>query len=170
MDVLVLSHCWQPIRRVSWQEAFGYVFAGRAEVVRTYEDRVVRSARQEWAVPSIVRFVQATARLFRRVGVRFSRRTVYARDMGRCQYCGRHLALREFTIDHVLPTSRGGTTRWDNVVTCCAPCNRRKADRTPTEARMRLLARPAKPRTLGPGGLNPWSGGMPDDWKDYLLR
>ena len=169
MDVLVLSHCWQPLRRVPWQEAFGYVFAGRAEVVRTYADRVIRSARQEWPVPSIVRFVRATARLFRRAVVRFSRRTVYARDKGRCQYCGRHLTLGEFTLDHVLPTSRGGQTRWDNVVTCCAPCNRRKADRTPREARMRLLSRPARPRALGPGGLPAWSG-VPDDWKDFLPR
>lgn len=167
MDVLVLSHCWQPLRRVSWQQAYGYVFAGRAEVVRTYEDKVVRSAAREWPVPSIVRFVRATARLFRRVGVRFNRRAVYMRDKGRCQYCGDRLSLRDFTIDHVLPTSRGGQTKWDNVVTCCGTCNRRKADRTPGEARMRLLSKPVKPRSLGPGGLQPFSG-VPEDWKDFL--
>ena len=167
MDVLVLSHSWQPLRRVSWQQAFGWVYAGRAEVVRHYEGRVVRSARQEWPVPAIVRFVRATARLFRQVGVRFNRRAVYIRDKGRCQYCGRRLGLREFTLDHVLPTSRGGQTKWDNVVTCCGPCNRRKADRTPAEARMRLLSRPVKPRSLGTGGLQPFSG-VPDEWRDFL--
>jgi 5-methylcytosine-specific restriction endonuclease McrA len=48
----------------------------------------------------------------------------------------------------VVPRSRGGTTLWENVVAACAPCNRRKGDRSPEEANMALLSRPTRPRFL----------------------
>ena len=80
--------------------------------------------------------------------MKFSRENVYARDHGRCQYCGRSLARPEATYDHVIPRSRGGPTRWENVVICCVPCNQRKGGRTPEEAGMQLRAVPVKPRSL----------------------
>jgi len=76
----------------------------------------------------------------------FSRRSLYRRDGHRCQFCGRALTAEEGTIDHVVPRSRGGRTTWENCVLACAPCNRRKADRTPAEAGMRLLTTPRRPR------------------------
>jgi len=165
MDVLVLNSSYQPLRRVSWQRAFGYVCSGRAEIVEIYDGRVVRSARSAWPVPSIVRFLTGAARFFRRT-VKFSRRTVYQRDHGLCQYCGGHVSAREFTLDHVIPRSRGGQHRWENVVTACVPCNQRKADRTPREARMALRKQPTRPRSFS--RLVPWRSGMPEAWKDYL--
>lgn len=67
-----------------------------------------------------------------------------------CQYCGlkmgqKHLGLHkklevgDLTLDHIFPSSRGGKTIPENLVTSCKPCNQRKADRTPEEARMPLL-------------------------------
>lgn len=54
-----------------------------------------------------------------------------ARDGARCRYCG----TREgpFECDHVIPVSRGGPNRLDNLVVACAPCNRAKGARTPSE-------------------------------------
>lgn len=71
-----------------------------------------------------------------------------ARDLYTCQYCGGQPGRHELTVDHVMPRSRGGTTTWENVVTACGPCNRRKGDRTPEEARMKLLSEPARPRFI----------------------
>jgi 5-methylcytosine-specific restriction endonuclease McrA len=167
MEVLVLSSCYEPIRRVPWPEAFGYVVAGRAEVVETYVGREVRSASRAWPLPSIVRFVRRTARLFRCDVVKFNRRMVYVRDKGCCQYCGRLLPMRDFTLDHVVPRCRGGETSWVNVVVCCGPCNRRKADRRPAQAGMRLLSEPRRPRSVG-GGVPLWSPAMPEAWRIYL--
>lgn len=48
-----------------------------------------------------------------------------------CAYCG---GLAD-TIDHVLPTSRGGTNARKNLAPACMDCNRRKANRTPAEWR-----------------------------------
>ncbi|MEC7685084.1 MAG: HNH endonuclease, partial [Pseudomonadota bacterium] len=51
----------------------------------------------------------------------------------------------ELSRDHVIPTSRGGSDIWTNVVTSCRRCNNRKADRTPEQANMELLAIPFVP-------------------------
>jgi len=168
MDVLVLSNSYIPLRRVPWQQAFGYVFAGRAEIVETYAGREVRSPGASWPMPSIVRFVRKTAGLFKRQ-IKFGRRMVYLRDGGRCQYCRQPVTPSSFTLDHIVPRSKGGTTSWENVTTACLNCNQKKADRTPRQANMKLLHPPTKPRSQGgPGGLLRWHHGMPEGWKIYL--
>ena len=63
------------------------------------------------------------------------------RDRHRCAYCGRTAT----TVDHMLPASRGGAWSWMIIVAACESCNLRKADRTPQEARMRLLVQPYVP-------------------------
>lgn len=72
-------------------------------------------------------------------------RQLFARDRYLCMYCGLRFAARELTRDHVIPASRGGPDTWENCVTACRRCNQRKADRTPEEAGMRLLAVPHRP-------------------------
>lgn len=169
METLVLNAAYQPINRVAWQIAFGMVFTGRAELVEPYEDRLVRSVREAFPMPSIIRCARMATYVFQR-GVRFNRRNVYLRDKGLCQYCGHQVTLRDFSFEHVVPRSQGGETSWDNIVVACVRCNRRKGGRTPVEAGMRLLSRPVRPRTLpgvGPGRLV-WEEGMPPSWKDYL--
>ncbi len=168
METLVLNAAYQPINRVSWQEAFRLVFTGRAEIVETYADRVVRSARAAFPVPSIVRFVRMVRSVFRR-GIRFNRRNVYLRDKGRCQYCGDKVSLDGFSFEHVIPRAQGGKTSWENIVVACIPCNRRKGGRTPEQARMRLRSKPVRPRSLpGMGSGLGWNDGMPHSWKTYL--
>lgn len=59
-----------------------------------------------------------------------------------CFYCGRGLVPagpkhppNEYTIDHVLPVSRGGEHRSDNIVAACRQCNDKKGARTLEEYR-----------------------------------
>ena len=88
---------------------------------------------------------------------RCKRRFLSSRDGGaRCRYCGRRQKLRELTIDHVIPLSRGGTHAIENLVLSCAACNGAKADR-PVEdflaagAQAQFGSQSAGPR-LSPGG------------------
>ena len=74
-------------------------------------------------------------------------RTLFRRDDHRCLYCGQQFHRAELTRDHVLPTSRGGRDRWENVVAACRRCNWAKDNRTPEEAGMPLLAVPFRPNT-----------------------
>ncbi len=74
-------------------------------------------------------------------------RTLFRRDEYRCLYCGTQFPRSELTRDHVLPKSRGGSDRWENVVAACRRCNWHKDNRTPEEAQMPLLAIPFKPNS-----------------------
>ena len=67
------------------------------------------------------------------------------RDRMTCAYCGQHFRERDLQCEHILPESRGGAWSWMNLVTACAWCNGRKADRTPEEARMPLMYLPYVP-------------------------
>jgi hypothetical protein len=67
------------------------------------------------------------------------------RDRMTCAYCGQHFHERDLQCEHILPESRGGAWSWMNLVTACAWCNGRKADRTPEEARMPLMYLPYVP-------------------------
>lgn len=53
---------------------------------------------------------------------------VLERDDYTCQFCGQHFSTTELTIDHLIPIARGGLDEITNYVTCCQPCNQRKAD------------------------------------------
>ena len=72
-------------------------------------------------------------------------RTLFKRDDHRCLYCGNQASRHQLTRDHVLPASRGGTNKWENVVAACKRCNWQKDNKTPEEAGMPLLAVPFRP-------------------------
>ena len=72
-------------------------------------------------------------------------RELFQRDARICMYCGNRHRDGALTRDHIVPISRGGRDRWSNVVTACRPCNTRKGNRTPEEAKMSLLAVPYAP-------------------------
>jgi 5-methylcytosine-specific restriction endonuclease McrA len=55
--------------------------------------------------------------------------SVYEKLKGRCNYCKRELGLI-YTIDHVMPLSREGENKIDNIVIACMDCNTRKGTKT----------------------------------------
>jgi 5-methylcytosine-specific restriction endonuclease McrA len=75
----------------------------------------------------------------------FGRAKLFRRDRFTCAYCGQRFAERALSCEHIVPQARGGGWGWMNLVTACGPCNSRKADRTPEEARMPLLYLPYVP-------------------------
>ena len=71
---------------------------------------------------------------------RTHRRTLYGVQEGDCNGCRVHFPMRNFTVDHIIPRSRGGDDHLDNLQLLCGACNSLKGDR-PQEylfARMRL--------------------------------
>jgi 5-methylcytosine-specific restriction endonuclease McrA len=109
-----------------------------AEVHEAEPDRLIGI----YPVPRVVRLLRYVVTKWRYSnGPAWSRSGVMARDEGRCGYCGGHAT----TVDHILPRSRGGKNTWKNTVAACGPCNQRKGDQTPAEARMPLRATPQAP-------------------------
>jgi 5-methylcytosine-specific restriction endonuclease McrA len=169
METLILSTAFEPMRRLPWQRAMVLLAAGRVEVIEEYSDRTIRTVRFNYPMPSVVRFVRGLR--WRAKHVTFSRRNMYARDEGRCQYCARQVPRHLTTWDHVIPRSRGGKTTWTNIVVACLKCNQRKANRTPDEAKMPLRRQPIRP-AHDPnrwGSAVTWQLGMPLTWRQYLL-
>jgi len=123
----------------SWREVSQY----RAKYERNHHEWV-RCVRFELAVPRIVRLL-IYDRLPRRA-VKLNRRNIFARDRGRCQYCGKKFPSSELSLDHVVPRSRGGLNDWSNIVCACVTCNVKKGGRTPAEAHMKLITPPVKPK------------------------
>src|SRR5438552_14362238 len=60
------------------------------------------------------------------------RERVRQRANGLCEYCrsSEDLTGHEFTIDHIIPESGGGTDSFDNLCFCCIWCNSYKQART----------------------------------------
>jgi hypothetical protein len=75
----------------------------------------------------------------------FSKLKLFRRDRMTCAYCGQRFHERDLQCEHIVPESRGGRWSWMNLVTACAACNGRKADRTPEEAGMPLVYLPYVP-------------------------
>jgi 5-methylcytosine-specific restriction endonuclease McrA len=157
---LVLNATFEPLGVVSTRRALLLVLATKAELVHPTE-RLFRSERTSFPEPSIVRLARYVRVPHERT-VSVNRRTVFARDSHRCQYCG---SAAE-SIDHVVPRSRGGLHSWDNVVAACRRCNTRKEDRLPHEAGLVLRSAPVAPRhrvwLLATGGATP------EEWVPYL--
>ena len=58
------------------------------------------------------------------------KKKVFERDGKVCAICGRSEKL---CIDHILPVSRGGFTKLDNLQVLCEKCNLQKSNMTMNE-------------------------------------
>jgi hypothetical protein len=59
------------------------------------------------------------------------KRILHEHQGGKCFWCPTVLRLEDATMDELIPRSRGGTQRWDNIVVACEPCNSSRADNSP---------------------------------------
>jgi len=169
--VLLLNASFEPLSVVTGRRALTLLLRERAEPVTEEVVQVLHSVSEARPIPAIIRLRRYVNVPRRRA--RWSRRGVLRRDGYRCIYCGvragevrsgRVLTKADFTVDHIIPRSRGGKNTWGNTACACAACNRRKGNRTPHEAGMKLLWEPKTPRV---DYLVLW-GDIPASWKVYL--
>jgi 5-methylcytosine-specific restriction endonuclease McrA len=164
--VLVLNASFEPINVCSLRRAIVLILKGAARV-EEHSDRVLHSPSTSVRAPSVIRLVEYVHIPFERSSL--SRKNVLLRDHNTCQYCGRSAPPQDLTLDHVVPRSRGGGSGWENLVACCRPCNNRKGDRTPDEARMRLLKRPQSFNSHVNRQIIRFLGRSDDAWRKYLF-
>jgi 5-methylcytosine-specific restriction endonuclease McrA len=157
---LVLNATYEPLCVVSARRAVVLVLSEKAEVLHD-SDEDMRSERLALKVPSVIRLRYFVKVPFRRRSA-LNRRAVFARDGGRCQYCG---GAAE-SIDHVVPRAKGGAHTWENVVAACRACNTAKRDRLLSETSMVLRRRPSVPRELT--WITVAVGTIPPHWEPYL--
>ncbi len=157
---LVLNRNWQPVNVATVARALVLLWNESARAVdpadyRTYAwedwsrlrpregERFIQAVQFRLRVPEVITLSDYDR--LPAASVTFSRRNIFKRDRFTCQYCGDQPGSEELTLDHVVPRAQGGESRWDNCVLACMECNRRKADRTPEQAGMRLKHKPVRP-------------------------
>ena len=77
--------------------------------------------------------IQPVTKTPRRCFTSKERSEIYIRDKGKCGICGKFIPLNEFTIDHIVPISKGGTYDYDNLQCCCFKCNQLKSNEMPDD-------------------------------------
>ena len=164
-QVLLLNITYEPLRIINWKKAIIMLTLGKVEVLEEYS-RDVRSVSFSIKLPSVIRLLRLVKKP--KTPVKFSRQNIYIRDNYRCQYCGRELPPDKLTWDHVIPRARGGKAEWENIVTCCMECNRRKGGKIPSEASMKLIKKARNPEWLPALKITLGLKVMPHSWRDYL--
>lgn len=129
-DTLVLNAdgspiSFMPLSTITWEESIKYMVLDKAVVLAWHDNWIVHSANWSTPVPSVIILRDY---MKSKSTVRFSRANVYLRDDGTCQYCLEEITPKEATLDHVMPTSKGGKTTWENCCTACGPCNANKGN------------------------------------------
>lgn len=158
--VLVLNRSYIPIHITSVRRAFTLLYEGMAKAVdrqfetfdfQSWSDLAIQSHHETIGlvdrmirIPRVI-ILTAYDRVPRR-HVRFSRMNIYLRDGSICQFCGQKFSRMDLNLDHVIPRHRGGKTTWENVVTSCIPCNRKKGGHVLREVGMKLVRQPVRPR------------------------
>jgi 5-methylcytosine-specific restriction endonuclease McrA len=180
-SVLVLNRSYLPVHVTSARRAFTLLYQGIARVVN---EQYQTFDFEEWSQLAVARDAEAVGTPSGRIRiprvialvafdrlpkrhVRFSRINLMARDNFQCQYCGRRPHRAELNLDHVVPRSLGGRSTWENVVTSCVDCNRRKGGRTPRQAHLKLLKKPERPRWTPLANLM-WSSVRYQEWRPFL--
>jgi 5-methylcytosine-specific restriction endonuclease McrA len=167
-QTLLLNATYEPLKVVHWQKAITLWCQGKVEVISVYNDREIRSVSFSFKLPSVIRLLRYI-KIKRNIDyVPFSRANIYARDDHSCQYCGKVFPTAELTFDHVVPVAQGGRKDWENIVTCCVACNRRKGGRTPAEARMHLIRMPRRPDKAPAIRISVGLKNAPEGWRDYF--
>jgi hypothetical protein len=169
----VLNADFTPIGLIDWTKAITLDFKGIVRVVDFYKDDFIPcSAGVKWPAPAVVSLLHY--KKHKKKDIPFSRKNVFLRDKLVCQYCGQRFRPKELTYDHVVPRSKWKGPRtptcWENIVSCCHPCNNKKGDMMLHDSGMKLKKPPSKPNPHGfVLGLAPWTKVQPE-WVPYLPK
>ncbi|XP_057722901.1 uncharacterized protein LOC130936764 [Arachis stenosperma] len=171
---LVLDISYRPVNVVGWKRAICLEFMEKADVLEYYA-KTVSSPSGSFYIPAVLRVPHLLQVVKRRiVKNNLSRKNILFRDNYTCQYCSSHENL---TIDHVVPTARGGEWTWENLVTACSKCNSKKGQKTLEEAKMTLNKIPKAPKEYDILAMPLTSAalrmltirkGTPEEWRQYL--
>lgn len=142
--VLVLNSDYNPINITTWKRAVLLLVKQKAHVISSKVIRLVHYIKLPYS---------------RLMANHPTRALIYKRDDYTCGYCG---AKENLTLDHILPSSKGGEDTWENLVTCCLKCNLKKGDKLLKETNLTLHIKPKAPYnkmtlTLKKSGVKQWT-------------
>lgn len=139
MKTLLLNSSYEPLNFISEVKTIKMLIKGKVQIIDYWDDFYYG-----FNLPSVIKLNYYVRWVPQKIA--FTKNYMISRDDFTCQYCGLLFPDKLLTIDHIIPESKGGTLNWINCVSCCEPCNLKKANRTPAEAGMKLLKKPLIPR------------------------
>jgi len=161
-SVVVLTKNWVYWGERSLEDAIKLYFRGKIEIVKADESREIHAGISREGIvfkmpaPLVIRLLNFVGYKIKSSIVNFSKEAVYARDEHICQYYHvddngkkykHHCDENEISLDHIIPTSKGGPNNFLNTVTCCKWHNIQiKRGRTPKEAGLELIREPFVPK------------------------
>jgi 5-methylcytosine-specific restriction endonuclease McrA len=163
LPVLVLNQNFEPLNICHARRAVILIYRRKAEMLENGSG-FFHTVDTLFPIPSVIRLVYMIKRPRRKP--KLNRFEVFNRDHFTCQYCGKQTS--HLTLDHVIPRYRDGQNTWENVVSACAQCNRRKAGKTPNEAGMKLVRIPRPPRGNGYVSIPYHHRQNQLEWQKYL--
>lgn len=173
----VVGPDYRPYTLEEWKQ-YTELYLNDPEISRQYTG-LVRSPSTKLFTPQVIMFpdCEYTSPLIKTV--KYSRRNIFSRDKGKCQYCENERS--EFrkaiqrgtpkksllTLDHVIPRSKGGPSTWTNVVTACRWCNEEKGDMLLEDLSWKLASKPNRPRWQSHIGV-PFNKVKKEYWERFL--
>jgi len=138
MKCLLLNNAYEFLELITIRKAIKHIINEKVEVMHLWDEED--------------KFSPATIRLKKYVKPRLrnlkcTRENIFKRDGYRCQYCKFAPAnSKELEMEHIIPSSLGGKTSFQNCVTACHSCNCHKANRTPDQVGFKLIKEPKIPK------------------------
>ena len=161
-QVLVLNRSWQAVNTITVQAALSMMAADAATGMNFEngnfvpvrwgdwlkldvrpEDDSIGTPRSRVRAPRVIIAVNFNKVPLKRP--RLNLKHLRERDNHRCAYSGCVLAPHESSMEHVVPKSKGGATRWENVVLADKRINSIRGNRTLEEAGLKLKTKPHVP-------------------------
>lgn len=146
--VLTLNKQWMPVDVITARDCFRLLSKSHAEVLETANSTFMTHTMDSWIdlhmhekyntintvtleipVPEIIILTEYSK--VPDTKITFCKDNLLIRDKYKCVYCQCDLDMQTITIDHVLPTSKGGKTCWENCVSACTKCNHEKGHKLP---------------------------------------
>ena len=144
-NVLVLNSDYSFMGVISWKRSVVLMYQNKVETIKETDTVVYNTDKSiSYIIPKIIRLVKYVKQIFKNK-IPYSKSNVFIRDNHTCQYCGVVMKLKYCTVDHIIPKSKGGQTKWSNIVTSCKRCNNQKDDRNLYDTHLQLRSIPRTP-------------------------
>jgi 5-methylcytosine-specific restriction endonuclease McrA len=145
VKTIVLNADFTYLNTVSWRRGIKLMLKEKAIVVKNAEQVISNSDKTyTFKIPLILRLIEMVKTVYKNK-VPFSKKSVLVRDGFTCSYCG---SQEDITVDHIIPTSKGGKTSYTNCVACCLECNLKKGNKSMEEMGMKLKKVPSEPSVV----------------------
>ena len=165
-----------PLLTLNAPDAINAVMLERVSVVK-YSNVIAHSPSTAFRLPSVVALKQYLYVPGMHETPAFTRHNLFVRDLGHCMYTGKKLKLsgkdkhQTATIDHVIPSSKGGKNDWSNCVLSSLQANTQKGNQNLKDCGLNLIHQPWTPTTADL--LHLWLTEdrlqhMDEDWLEFI--